>query len=294
MVLDGTLVSGKVRAMVAEKTVSFIKKTGHIPTLAVILVGNNPASEVYVRNKKKAAEEVNFKCVDYKFPENTTESELSETINALNDNEEIDGILVQLPLPEHIDSFHIMNLIEPGKDVDGFTPANKGLLSEGKAFLKPCTPKGIMIILNYYDIDTYGKNICVVGRSVIVGRPMADLLIAETNATVTVCNSHTENLKEHLLMADIIICAAGKAGLITADMVKEGAVVIDVGINRIEDSSKKSGYKLVGDTDFEALADKASAITPVPGGIGPMTIASLLDNTLISACKMHQIDYNSL
>ncbi len=294
MILDGKALSSSLRAELKKKSLRFCEITGHKPALAVILVGNNPASEVYVRNKEKAASEVGFDCIDVRYPSDVVFSELSAEIRRLNEDKNTDGILVQLPLPEHIDVRAVTDLINPMKDVDCFTSHNSGLLFQGRAILEPCTPKGIFTIFSRYDIPLDGKNVCIVGRSDIVGRPLAALFLTKTNATVTVCNSHTENLKEHLLGADIIVCAAGKAGLVTADMVKNGAVVIDVGINRIEDPSKKSGYRLTGDADYEGVSEKASAITPVPGGVGPMTIASLLENTLTAACVLRGIDMNEL
>ena len=256
------------------------------PTLAVILVGENPASKIYVNRKKKACQETGFNFILKELPKSTTQAKLIEDIENLNTNKEVDGILVQLPLPKQIDEFAIISSIDPHKDVDGFHPINVGkmLVGEKDTFF-PCTAYGIQILLNRYGIETAGKHVLIVGRSNIVGKPLAALLMQKgpmADATVTVAHSKTKNLAEICKSADIIIAAIGRAKFVTADMVKEGACVIDVGINKIDDPTAKKGYKIVGDTDFENLVDKCSYITPVPGGVGPMTIAILLQNTLQS------------
>ena len=259
-----------------------------IPHLAAILVGSNGASETYVAAKVKACEEVGFKSTLIRFEESEYEIKLLEKIQELNTDPDVDGILVQLPLPKHISDEKVINAIDPDKDVDGFHPVNVGKMVQGLPTFVPATPHGIMLLLKHFDIDTKGKHAVVVGRSNIVGRPMSVLLSANTNpgnCTVTVCHSQTKNIKEYCLQADIIVAALGKPEFITADMVKEGAVIVDVGITRAEDASKKSGYKLKGDVAFETVAPKCSWITPVPGGVGPMTIAALLKNTYKSCLQ---------
>ena len=250
------------------------------PGLAVILVGDNPASAVYVRNKKKACADTGIYSESYDLPADITEEELLSLIDRLNNKADIHGILVQLPLPAHINPDNVINAISPEKDVDAFHPVNVGKIMTGNYDFLPCTPAGVMCLLSHYDIDVCGKECVVVGRSNIVGKPQAMLLL-HANGTVTVCHSKTKNLKEKCLTADILVVAIGKADFITADMVKEGAVVIDVGMNR------KSDGKLTGDVDFESVSKKASYITPVPGGVGPMTITMLLKNT-IKACELSQ------
>ena len=252
-----------------------------IPHLVAILVGNNGASETYVAAKVKACEEVGFKSTLIRFDEDESAMKVLDTIEELNNDPDIDGILVQLPLPKHISDDEVINAIDPDKDVDGFHPVSVGRMVQGVPTFVSATPYGIMLLLKHYKIDTKGKHAVVVGRSNIVGRPMSILLSNNTNpgnCTVTVCHSKTENIKEYCLQADIIVAALGKTEFITADMVKEGAIVIDVGITRVSDSSKKSGFKLKGDVAFDTVAPKCSWITPVPGGVGPMTIAALLMN----------------
>lgn len=259
-----------------------------VPHLAAILVGSNGASETYVAAKVKACEEVGFKSTLIRFEESAYEIKLLEKIQELNTDPDVDGILVQLPLPKHISDEKVINAIDPDKDVDGFHPVNVGRMVQGLSTFVPATPHGIMLLLKHFDIDTKGKHAVVVGRSNIVGRPMSVLLSANTNpgnCTVTVCHSQTKNIKEFCLQADIIVAALGKPEFITADMVKEGAVIVDVGITREPDTSKKSGYKLKGDVAFESVAPKCSWITPVPGGVGPMTIAALLKNTYKSCMQ---------
>lgn len=271
-IIDGKAVSAAVKDEVKNE-VEQLKKSGSVPCLAVVLVGNDPASKVYVGNKKKACEYCGIKSLEYLLDENTTEEELLSLINVLNNDSAVNGILVQLPLPKHINEEHIINSIVPSKDVDAFHPVNVGKIMIGNPDFLPCTPAGVMEMLKKYNIETCGKDCVIIGRSNIVGKPMAMLMLA-ANATVTVCHSKTANIKEKCKNADIIIAAVGKAGFVTADMVKDGAVVIDVGINR------NSEGKLCGDVDFESVLQKASYITPVPGGVGPMTIATLMKNTL--------------
>lgn len=271
-IIDGKAVSAAVKDEVKNE-VEQLKKSGSVPCLAVVLVGNDPASKVYVGNKKKACEYCGIKSLEYLLEQNTTEEELLSLINVLNNDSAVNGILVQLPLPKHINEEHIINSIVPSKDVDAFHPVNVGKIMIGNPDFRPCTPAGVMEMLKKYNIETCGKDCVIIGRSNIVGKPMAMLMLA-ANATVTVCHSKTANIKEKCKNADIIIAAVGKAGFVTADMVKDGAVVIDVGINR------NSEGKLCGDVDFESVSQKASYITPVPGGVGPMTIATLMKNTL--------------
>lgn len=270
--ISGKEVSAKVRADIKAQA----EALGIQPGLAVIIVGENPASQVYVRNKKKACEEVGFYSVVEEMPESTTQDELIAKIKELEGDEKIHGILVQLPLPKHIDERAIIEVISPEMDVDAFHPVNVGALMLGTQSFQPCTPAGVMELLDHYGIDPSGKHCVVIGRSNIVGKPQA-MLMLQRNATVTVCHSKTKNLGEITAQADILVVAIGRAKFVGADMVKEGAVVIDVGMNRDENG------KLCGDVDFEAVKEKASYITPVPGGVGPMTITMLLKNTLTAA-----------
>ncbi len=255
------------------------------PCLTVVLVGADPASQIYVNTKKKKCAAIGITSKSLELPTSTTETELLDHITTLNNDTTVDGIIVQLPLPNHINSTTIASAIAPDKDVDGFHPINLGkLITEEKAFI-PCTPLGITVLLERYNIETSGKNVVIVGRSTIVGKPMASLMIQKKpygNATVTVAHSRTKNLTELCANADIIVAAIGRPNFITNNMVKDGAVIIDVGINRIDDPSSPKGYKVVGDVDFDAVKDKCSFITPVPGGIGPMTVAMLLSNTVTS------------
>ena len=275
-IIDGKATSAAIREEIREQTAQFAKTAGFVPGLAVVLVGENPASQVYVRNKARACEEVGFLSEVYRLPEQTTQKELLALIDKLNADKKIHGILVQLPLPKHLDETELLLRISPSKDVDAFHPFNVGKLTIGDPVFLPCTPAGIMELLRRYGIDPCGKQCVVVGRSNIVGKPMALLLLA-ANGTVTVCHSRTPDLAAKTREADILVVAIGKAKFVTADMVKEGAVVIDVGMDRDENG------KLCGDVDFETVAPKCSYITPVPGGVGPMTITMLLQNTLKSA-----------
>ena len=281
-ILDGKLVSQSVKDQLKTKT-DLLKSGGKkIPHLAAILIGSNGASETYVASKVKTCNEIGFKSSLIRFEENIAEPDLIEAIEQMNNDDDIDGILVQLPLPKQISEEKIINLIHPDKDVDGFHPVSIGKMVQGLPAFIPATPYGIMLMLEHYKIETSGKHAVVIGRSNIVGRPMSILLSQNTypgNCTVTVCHSRTSNLKEICLQADIIVAALGKPGFLKADMVKEGAVVIDVGITRVEDASKKSGFAIKGDVDFENVAPKCSYITPVPGGVGLMTIGALMMNT---------------
>lgn len=274
--MDGKEVSSYVREQLKNETAEFISQTRVTPGLAVVIVGEDPASQVYVRNKHRACTEVGFYSEVHALPESTTQEELLALIARLNANPAIHGILVQLPLPEHIDENTVILAIDPAKDVDAFHPYNVGRILTGNYDFVPCTPAGVMEILKYYGIEIAGRECVVVGRSNIVGKPQA-LLLLEKNGTVTVCHSHTQNLAEVTRRADILVVAVGRPHFIGPDMVKEGAVVIDVGINRLPDG------KLAGDVDYEAVAPKTYAITPVPGGVGPMTISMLLRNTLSAA-----------
>ena len=275
-IIDGKLISQQIREEIAQKASDFQKKTGILPGLAVIIVGEDPASQVYVRNKKKACEQVGFYSRVYELPGDTTQEELNSLVDELNGDERIHGILVQLPLPKHLNEEEILLRIDPKKDVDAFHPYNVGKIMIGNAIFLPCTPAGVMQLLKRSGIDVSGKECVVVGRSNIVGKPMAMLLLA-ANGTVTVCHSRTRDLASVCKRADILVAAIGKADFFTADMVKEGAVVIDVGMNRRDDG------KLTGDVDFASVEPIASYITPVPGGVGPMTITMLLQNTLWAA-----------
>ncbi|SEM84094.1 methylenetetrahydrofolate dehydrogenase (NADP+) / methenyltetrahydrofolate cyclohydrolase [Chitinophaga rupis] len=281
-ILDGKLVSAAIKAQLAEK-VAEIKLTGKkVPHLAAILVGNDPASETYVASKVKSCAEIGYNSTLLRFDAQISEKHLLDNITSLNENADIDGILVQLPLPKHINEELVINTIDPSKDVDGFHPVNVGKMVSGLPTFIPATPYGIMLMLEHYNIATKGKHAVVIGRSHIVGTPMSILLSRNSypgNCTVTLCHSNTANLTEICLQADIIIAAIGRPNFVTANMVKEGAVIVDVGINRVADATKKSGFRLVGDVKFDEVAPKCSYITPVPGGVGPMTIAALLKNT---------------
>ncbi len=275
-IIDGKAISAAVRAEIKENTQAFVEKTGVRPGLAVVIVGTDPASQVYVRNKRRACEEGGFYSEAYELPEETTQAELEALVDKLNADASIHGILVQLPLPRHLDEHSILLRIDPKKDVDAFHPYNVGRIMIGDYAYLPCTPAGVMELLRRSNIDCTGKECVVVGRSNIVGKPQAMLLL-QANGTVTVCHSRTKDLAEVTRRADILVVAIGKADFITGDMVKEGAVVIDVGMNRRADG------KLTGDVDFATVEPKASYITPVPGGVGPMTITMLMQNTLTAA-----------
>lgn len=274
-IIDGKKISAEVREELKAE-VAVLKSKGITPGLAVVLVGENPASQIYVRNKTKACEEVGIKSLQHTLPGDIKEKELLSLIRELNAANDVHGILVQLPLPSHMDSEAVLDLISPSKDVDGFHPYNMGRLMIGNALLQPCTPYGIMRLLDSTGIDASGKNAVIIGRSNIVGKPMAMMLL-KRNATVTICHSKTKDLREKVREADILVAAIGRDRFVKGDWIKEGAVVIDVGMNRAPDG------KLTGDVDFDAASLKASHITPVPGGVGPMTIAMLLKNTVAAA-----------
>jgi methylenetetrahydrofolate dehydrogenase (NADP+)/methenyltetrahydrofolate cyclohydrolase len=284
--IDGRAIAKKVRADVAERAKKLIAR-GVTPGLAVVLVGDDPASAVYTAAKAKAAEEAGMYSLNVRLPATTSQAELLSRVDALNEDPRIHGILVQMPLPKQIDPDTVIRRIDPAKDVDGFHPVNVGkmLIGERDGFI-PCTPAGIQLMLKESGVKTPGKNCVVIGRSNIVGKPMVALMMQDNenaNCTVTVCHRHTVDLKNHTLAADILVVAAGRPRMVTADMVKPGAIVIDVGTNRVPDSGSKSGTRLQGDVDFEAVRQVASKITPVPGGVGPMTIAMLMSNTVRAA-----------
>ena len=284
--IDGKRIAAEVRAEVADGVAALRGTHGTTPGLAVVLVGDDPASAVYVRSKRAAAAEVGMEAEDFSMPADASRDDLLSRIRDLNDDPSVHGILVQLPLPSHIDRDAVMNAISPDKDVDGLHPFNAGLLAQGKPRFVPATPAGIQQMLMRTGRDTSGRHAVVLGRSDIVGRPVSVLLAQRgsgADATVTVCHTRTRDLASITRQADVLIAAMGQPRMITADMVKEGVVVIDVGVNRVDAPERKRGYRLVGDVDFDAVSEKAAAITPVPGGVGPMTIAMLLDNTLKAA-----------
>lgn len=286
--LDGKTASQRVKEDLKIKISALLQSGKKVPHLAAVLIGNNPASETYVASKVKNCNEIGITSTLLRFDDSISEKELINTIQELNINDDIDGILVQLPLPVHIPEEKIINAILPGKDVDGFHPVNVGNMVLGFPSFISATPYGILLLLQHYRIETTGKHVVVIGRSNIVGTPISILLSrnnATGNATVTLCHSRTKNLKDLCLQADIIIAAIGKPDFVTADMVKENTIVIDVGINRVKDESKKSGFALKGDVDFEKVAPKCSYISPVPGGVGLMTIAALLTNTYNACLK---------
>lgn len=283
-IIDGKSISSQIKSEVKSETDKLKKEKGISPGLAFILVGENPASKVYVRNKGKACEELGFYSVTEALPENISEESLLELISKFNGDEKIHGMLVQLPLPSHINQQKVIESIDFRKDVDGFHPLNVGRMVLGEKCFIPCTPYGIIELLKRSNVETSGKNVTVIGRSSIVGKPVANLLLKyEFNSTVTVCHSKTKDIKEITSQADILIAAIGKANFVTKDFIKEGCTIIDVGINRIEDKNSKTGYRITGDVDFKDCYDKCGLITPVPGGVGPMTIAMLMKNTLDSA-----------
>ncbi|MBP5432548.1 bifunctional methylenetetrahydrofolate dehydrogenase/methenyltetrahydrofolate cyclohydrolase FolD [Ruminococcus sp.] len=282
-IIDGKAVSATVKQEVADEASKLKEEMGLKVGLAVVIVGNNPASRVYVNNKKKACEAVGFQSYEYALEESTTQEQLLDLVNVLNRDTRVNGILVQLPLPKHIDEKAIINAISPEKDVDAFHPINVGKIMIGDYSFLPCTPAGVMRLIESTGTDITGKQCVVIGRSNIVGKPQAMLLL-QKNGTVTICHSKTKNLKEVCLGADILVVAIGRANFVTGDMIKEGAVVIDVGMNRLDNG------KLCGDVEFESAEKKASFITPVPGGVGPMTIAMLMKNTLTAAKQQAGIE----
>ena len=281
-IIDGKMVATKIKENIAIEVKSLKKEIGQTPGLAVVLVGDDPASAVYVRSKNKTCANLGFQSFEKILPAHTKESTLLVLIDELNKDEKINGILVQLPLPSHISSHKILEAINPNKDVDGFHLENIGRLVTGNAIFKPCTPEGIIQLLDYYKVKIEGENAVILGRSNIVGKPISFLLL-ERNATVTICHSRTQNLSAITRSADILIAAIGKPNFVTADMIKDEAVIIDVGINRVDN-------KLIGDVDYQAVLQKASLITPVPGGVGPMTIAMLMANTLQSFKNFYQLN----
>lgn len=285
--IDGKLISGEVLDSVRGR-VEYLKISGVEPCLAVIIVGDDPASRVYVNNKKKSCEKVGIKSLEFALPADTKQDELIALIDRLNADSSVSGILCQLPVPEHIDSEELIRRISPEKDVDCFHPQNVGAVVTGGNVFLPCTPAGIIEMLHHENIATAGKNCVIVGRSNIVGKPMASLMVQKAypgDCTVTVCHSRSQNLKEMCQQADIIIVALGVPEFLKGDMVKEGAVIVDVGTTRVPDASRKSGFRLCGDVKFDEVAPKCSYISPVPGGVGPMTIISLMRNTLLAGKK---------
>ena len=285
-IIDGKKIANTIRQELAEEIEKLKAEHNVIPGLAVVLVGENPASQVYVRMKNKACHDIGIYSEQHTLSAETSETALLKLVNDLNHNDKIHGILVQLPLPDHIDEHKVLNTILPEKDVDGFHPVNIGKLLIGEKGFRPCTPYGVQKMLVYSGIELEGASVVIVGRSNIVGKPLASMLMQkqkDANATVTVCHSRTKALPSVTRQADILIAAIGRPEMITADMVKEGAIVIDVGVNRVDDPSSKRGYKLVGDVKFDEVSQKCKAISPVPGGVGPMTITMLLYNTVESA-----------
>ena len=290
IIIDGKAIAAEIRAEAAAE-VSELKQQGIEPCLAVVLVGSDPASAVYVGSKVRACEETGIKSIKLDFPAEMTEVALLDEIQKLNSDSSVHGILVQLPLPKHMDEELVTEAIDPNKDVDGFHPVNVGKLSIGIDCLTPCTPSGIPEMIVRSGIEMSGKHAVVIGRSNIVGKPMMNILVqkgAKANCTVTCCHSGTQDLAEYTRQADILIAAIGVPEFVTADMVKEGATVIDVGINRVDDAQSSRGYRLVGDVNYEDVKDTAGAITPVPGGVGPMTVAMLMQNTVKAARMLHQ------
>lgn len=288
-ILDGKQIAQEIRAEIKDR-VSELNKQDIVPGLGVLLVGDDPASRSYVTAKERACEEAGIYSEEVKLPATASYDEILDVVKAFNANDRIDGILVQLPLPDSSMEQSVIETILPEKDVDGFHPVNVGRMMLGLPAFLPCTPHGVLQILKRSGIETAGAHAVVIGRSNIVGRPLVNLLSQKSdlgNATVTMCHTRTKNMAELVRQADIVIAAVGRPDTVTADMIKEGAAVIDVGVNRVEDASKKRGYRLCGDVDFEAVAEKASAITPVPGGVGPMTITMLLANTVESAVRRH-------
>jgi methylenetetrahydrofolate dehydrogenase (NADP+)/methenyltetrahydrofolate cyclohydrolase len=285
-IIDGKLLAASLREEIKNKTAELKSSKGIVPGLAVILVGNNPASVSYVTAKEKACTEAGMLSREIRLPEETSEEELLECVRNLNADASIHGILVQLPLPKHIREKPVIDAIAPEKDVDGFTPVNIGKMMIGDECFLPCTPHGIIKLIEFSGMNLAGKHAVVLGRSNIVGKPVAALLASKNvNATVTICHTGTKDVASFTKQADVVVVATGRPNTLTGDMIKEGAVIIDVGVNRIEDSSKPKGFRLVGDIDFESCAQKAAAITPVPGGVGPLTITMLLWNTLLAASR---------
>lgn len=291
-IIDGKQVAADMRAELKEE-VATLKAQGVVPGLGVVLVGDDPASHSYVTAKEKTCAELGIYSDDNRLAEDTSQDELMQLVGKMNADPKINGILVQLPLPKHINEADVLLAIDPNKDVDGFHPVNVGKMVVGEKAFLPCTPHGVVQLLLRSGVTIEGAQVVIVGRSNIVGKPLANMLIQKSptgNATVTVCHTRTKDLPEHTRRADVLIAAAGRPNTVTAEMVKDGVVVIDVGVNRVEDATKKRGYRLVGDVDFEAVKEKASLITPVPGGVGPMTITMLMYNTVESAKRAAGID----
>ncbi len=290
VLIDGKATATTIKTEIAEEVKRMVTAGGKRPHLAAVLVGHDGGSETYVKNKVAACEQCGFKSTLIRYEETVTEEELLTCVAQLNDDADVDGFIVQLPLPKHIDEQKIVMAIDYRKDVDGFHPINVGRMSIGLPCFISATPLGILTLLQHYDIETSGRKCVILGRSNIVGKPMAQLMMQKQygDATVTVCHSHSKNLKEECRSADIIIAAIGQPDFVTADMVKEGAVVIDVGTTRVPDASRKSGFRLNGDVKFDEVAPRCSYITPVPGGVGPMTICSLMKNTLAAGKKIYQ------
>jgi methylenetetrahydrofolate dehydrogenase (NADP+)/methenyltetrahydrofolate cyclohydrolase len=286
-IIDGKQIAQEIRDELSQEVVR-LKEAGVTPGLGVVLVGDDPASTSYVSAKEKACAELGLRSDDNRLPTETSQEELMAVVQRLNEDEGIHGILVQLPLPKHLDESEVLMAIEPSKDADGFHPINVGKLVVGEDAPAPCTPHGVVKLLERSEVRIEGANVVIVGRSNIVGKPLANMLIQKKeggNATVTICHTRTKDIASFTRRADIVIAAAGAPNTVTADMVRDGVVVIDVGVNRVDDASRKRGYRLVGDVDFEAVKEKASLITPVPGGVGPMTITMLLHNTVRGAAK---------
>lgn len=283
-ILDGKALAQRIQAELRDRIQTLQPRVGRPPGLAVLMVGDNPASAAYVRNKERSCERIGMTSFGKHFPTQTSQAELEDTIHQLNEDDRVDGILVQLPLPDHLEAVPLLYQIHPDKDADGLHPVNLGRLVRGEPGLRSCTPAGVMKILAAYDVAIAGKQVVVVGRSILVGKPLA-LMLLEANATVTIAHSRTANLAEVTRSADILVAAVGKPDIITGDMVKPGAVVIDVGINRIDGPDGQS--RLVGDVQYDTARQVASLITPVPGGVGPMTVAMLLENTVWSYCQRH-------
>jgi len=290
-IIDGKKTSESIKQELSEQTKALINNKGIVPGLALLLIGENPASQIYVNMKAKSCQALAYYSIIKRLPKESTENEVLELIQQWNDDNKIHGILVQLPIPKHIDEQKVIESILPNKDVDGFHPINVGKMLIGLPSLLPCTPAGIMELFRRYDIDLNGKHAVVLGRSNIVGKPISALMLQKSkfaNATVTICHSNTKNLHDYTRHADILVAAMGNPEFIKADMVKEGAVIIDVGTNRIEDSSLQKGYRLCGDVDYNSVFNKVSAITPSPGGVGPMTIAMLMKNTYDAAIGKYE------
>jgi methylenetetrahydrofolate dehydrogenase (NADP+)/methenyltetrahydrofolate cyclohydrolase len=291
-IIDGKALAQRKQAEMAETVVKLLPQVGRPPGLAVLMVGDNPASAAYVRNKERACQKLGVASLGQHFTAEVSQAELEQVIDRLNQNDRVDGILVQLPLPDHLDAIALLNRIAPDKDADGLHPFNLGKLMRDEVGLRSCTPAGVMELLQEYHLDPAGKTAVVVGRSILVGKPIAMMLL-QANATVVIAHSRTKDLKSVVQNADILVAAVGKPGLITADMIKPQAIVIDVGINRVTNTDSDAGKsKLVGDVDFAGVAAVAGYITPVPGGVGPMTVTMLLHNTIWSYCRKHGISYS--